>query len=292
MSAAVTQLGYVGYRTAKIDQWTVIARDVIGAEVLPREAAAPLKLRFDDHVHRMILYPADHEAHAFYGWETAGKDALEALAGQLAANGTAISRGTSDEAVERGVEEFIRFADPDGTVNEAYYGPFISHLPVRFGRSIRGFNMDTLGLGHVNIVCKDLAACSIFYRELLGFRISDYIRWADADASFFHCNPRHHSLGLMNECFGQTGPSLNHIMIELADIDDLGRAYDDIQTRDDAPIIISYGKHSNDHMTSFYFLTPSGFAIELGWGGRTVDDEDWPIAVYSSPKLWGHDVRI
>ena len=30
-------------------------------------------------------------------------------------------------------------------------------------------------------------------------------------------------------------------------------------------------RHTNDHMTSFYVNTPSGFFIEYGWGGRVID---------------------
>lgn len=287
--SAVTQLGYFGYRTAHIEAWEKVAREIIGAEVLPRNRGEPLKLRFDERVHRVILYPDDHEAQAFYGWEVPGADALGALKRQLEANGTAVEHGDPAGATERGVLEFIRFRDPDGTVNEAFYGPLKSHLPVTYGRSVKGFNMNGLGLGHVNIVSKNLSACREFYQKLLGFKISDYIRWDDADATFFHCNARHHSLGLMNECFGQVGPSLNHLMIELNDIDDVGRAYDVVCARGDIELIMTYGKHSNDHTTSFYFKSPSGFAIELGHGGRLVDD-DWNIALYSSPKLWGHNV--
>jgi hypothetical protein len=33
------------------------------------------------------------------------------------------------------------------------------------------------------------------------------------------------------------------------------------------------GRHTNDHMTSFYVNTASGFFIEYGWGGRMIDPE-------------------
>jgi len=290
MTSKVTQLGYFGYRSAHLDEWEEIARNIIGAEVLPREPGDPLKLRFDEREHRVIVYPHDREEQAFYGWEVLGKDALEGLAGSLEGDGVKVERGSNAEAAERGVMEFVRFRDPDGTINEAFYGPNVSHLPPSLGRGVKGFSMSDLGLGHVNLVCKKLSDCYRFYEKLLGFKVSDYIRWDDADASFFHCNPRHHSLGLMNECFGQVGPSLNHLMIEYEDIDDLGRAYDAVCARGDLNLVISYGKHSNDHMTSFYFKTPSGFAVELGCGGRLVG-EDWEISMYSSPKLWGHHVQ-
>ena len=34
---------------------------------------------------------------------------------------------------------------------------------------------------------------------------------------------------------------------------------------------VSLGRHTNDEMISFYLRTPSGFDIEYGFGGKTVD---------------------
>ena len=43
-------------------------------------------------------------------------------------------------------------------------------------------------------------------------------------------------------------------------------------------------------MTSFYSRTPSEFMIEYGWGGRSIDPEDWQAQERrSGPSLWGHE---
>ena len=34
---------------------------------------------------------------------------------------------------------------------------------------------------------------------------------------------------------------------------------------------MTLGRHTNDHVTSFYSRSPSGFMVEYGWGGRCVD---------------------
>jgi hypothetical protein len=47
------------------------------------------------------------------------------------------------------------------------------------------------------------------------------------------------------------------------------------------------GKHTNDHMQSFYVITPSGFGMEYGFGGRLIE-ENWEIRHYDQPMLWGH----
>ena len=48
------------------------------------------------------------------------------------------------------------------------------------------------------------------------------------------------------------------------------------------------GKHTNDHMVSFYCHSPSGLTIEYGWGGREVDNATHQIGSYASPSYWGH----
>jgi len=43
-------------------------------------------------------------------------------------------------------------------------------------------------------------------------------------------------------------------------------------------------------MTSFYARTPSGFFVEYGWGGRSIDPATHsPVEMTCGPSLWGHD---
>ena len=43
-------------------------------------------------------------------------------------------------------------------------------------------------------------------------------------------------------------------------------------------------------MTSFYTTTPSGFFIEYGWGGLSIDPNSWqPHRTTNGPTLWGHE---
>ena len=60
-----------------------------------------------------------------------------------------------------------------------------------------------------------------FYQELLEFKLSDY--WLRPfPGYFFHVNPRHHSLALV-----ETGKNMvHHMMMELFSLDDVGQGYD------------------------------------------------------------------
>jgi hypothetical protein len=77
-------------------------------------------------------------------------------------------------------------------------------------------------------------------------------------------------------------------MFEVQDPDDVGRALDIVGARQ-LKVAMTLGKHTNDFMTSFYVRTPSGFEIEYGAGGRTIDDEStWEPSVYDAISVWGH----
>jgi catechol 2,3-dioxygenase-like lactoylglutathione lyase family enzyme len=74
-------------------------------------------------------------------------------------------------------------------------------------------------MGHVLVVVQDVAAALAFYRDLLGFRISDYRR-APVSAYFLHVNPRHHSLALVEAPVN----GMHHLMVELSDKDTIWHA--------------------------------------------------------------------
>ena len=111
-----------------------------------------------------------------------------------------------------------------------------------------------------------------FYTDILGFRLSDYIL-RPFKAYFFHLNPRHHSLAFVDT--GTDG--VHHLMVELCYLDDVGQAYD-LALRDPARIGATFGRHTNDEMTSFYSISPSKFMVEYGWGGRSIDPDAWIAA--------------
>ena len=147
-------------------------------------------------------------------------------------------------------------------------------------KAISGFVTGDQGLGHVVMFVKDLDRGVRFYRDVLGMRISDFIR----SLAFFHCNSRHHSVASIE---AQAPKRLNHFMIQLQSLNDVGALYDKCQD-EEVPIVRGLGRHTNDHMTSFYMKSPSGFDIEWGWGAREVDDATWQVQRHEKGSIWGH----
>ena len=76
-------------------------------------------------------------------------------------------------------------------------------------------------------------------------------------------------------------------MVQLQSLNDVGATYDICQDQG-VQIVRGLGRHTNDHMTSFYMKTPSGFDVEWGWGAREVDDATWQVQRHETRSMWGH----
>lgn len=278
----IQSLGYCG-AAGNLDDWSSFATGLLGMQAVDASRST-LALRMDDRRQRLVIDQDTSGAPFFFGWEVANRAALDAMATRLDRAGVPTKRETSALAAQRCVRELISFKDPAGNRLEVFHGPEIADEGFRPGRSISGFRTGSLGLGHAVLTVERVETVMHFYREVLGFRLSDYIL-APFTAYFFHINGRHHSLALIET--GRNG--LHHLMVEMYSLDDVGQAYD-IALADEGRVAVTFGRHSNDLMTSFYAKSPSNFLMECGWGGREVDVATWrPVEHKHGPSLWGHE---
>ncbi|MDE2200241.1 MAG: VOC family protein [Rhodospirillales bacterium] len=283
---AVQALGYVGIGTTKLDDWSAFATAQLGMQQVDRGPSCRA-FRMDDRRQRLIVDGALGDAERYFGWEVADAAALDALAAKLEAGGVAVRREPAALADQRFVGELISFRDPAGNRLEAFHSPLVADTPFRPGRNISGFRTGVMGMGHAVLMVEDFDGVLAFYQNLLGFRISDYIR-TPVTACFLHVNPRHHSLAL----FKHSHVGMHHLMMEMYTLDDIGQGYDLARAVEDR-VAVTLGRHPNDYMTSFYTRTPSNFLVEQGWGAREIDDATWqPQEMTTIASFWGHEGLI
>ena len=280
---AINALSYIGVNSDKIEDWSDYSQKCLGMQKVDR-GKGTLSFRMDDHKQRLAITGDTGDSLAFVGWEVEKKEDLQTYAAKLEKNNVPVTLGNSSYSDKRFVEELIHFNDPQGNRVELVYRPMKDTDPFKPARPISGFNTAALGMGHVVLHVKDFDRVVPFYKNLLGFKISDYSN-TPISLCFFHVNGRHHSMAL----FGSGKLGFHHFMVEYNNLDDVGQGYDLLQYKDSA-IAYTMGRHTNDYMTSFYSITPSGFFVENGWGGRIIDPSTWqPIETFEGPSFWGHE---
>lgn len=281
----VSQLGYLGIGVSDVDRWETFAIDLLGMEVTERADDGTVYLRMDEYHHRIALVPNGTDDMEYVGWQVPNREQYEEIKAKLLDAGVEYSQGTPEQIANRHVSDMITF-DLAGLNMEVYIGPqVLFERPFRPGRALNGFKTGDLGLGHVGLNPErpeEFDRVVQVLTECLGFKRSD--AGADGTDRFFHCNPREHSAVVSNRAGDKR---IGHFMIELNSIDDVGSAYD---MADEQGVWITQrlGKHTNDHMISFYMESPSGFGVEYGWGGRLIDDDTWQVTKHDQFSMWGH----
>lgn len=276
-------LGYVGIRAKDLDDWGSYGTKLLGLQRIDRSRAT-MAFRMDDRKQRIIVDADGGEGIGFFGWEVADAAALDALAARLETHGVKTARGSRALADERRVKDLIVLHDPLGNRLEIFHGAETTSDPFVPGRCISGFRTGPLGLGHVVLHVERVEEVMEFYRNVLGFRLSDYYTHPFA-AYFLHLNQRHHSLAFIQS----DKNAVHHLMMELFSFDDVGQGYD-LAQMEEGRVATTLGRHTSDYLTSFYTWTPSAFMVEYGWGARSIDPETWvPYERKEGPSIWGHD---
>jgi 2,3-dihydroxybiphenyl 1,2-dioxygenase len=266
--------------------WRRLGAECLGFETI--DAKHAVFFRIDDRPHRIALFRATSDSIAYAGWEAGSGSEYHDLIARLERAGAGLAEGLAEECRERNVAAFVKFRDPGGFAMELYHTPRIEHRRLQQAVPTSGFKAGDMGLGHIVLHYKHGDEAVRFYCEALGFRISDTakLKNADSQATFLHCNSRHHSLAIIGGMRGKEG-TVSHLMVEANVMEDVGRAYE-LCRSNGLPMMMSLGQHTNDRMLSFYVQTPSGFGLEFGYGGIEIDDANWEVKHWETGSYWGH----
>lgn len=279
----IVALGYIGVNSSRLDDWGGYATGLLGMQQVD-QGGQVRAFRMDDRKQRLVVTGGRDDEVGFMGWEVSDNAALEHLAGRLSDAGVAVNAANKALCDERFVGNLIWARDPEGHRVELFTDPHVCADPFVPGRSISGFKTGPYGMGHAVLKVRDAHSLVSFYRDLLGFQVSDY-GLKPIPLYFFHVNGRHHSFAMV----GIGGQGFHHFMVEYDSLDDVGQGYDLAQL-DPEKIAYTLGRHTNDYMMSFYTHNPSDFFVEAGYGGRIIDTDTWEAhETTCGPSFWGHD---
>ena len=294
-------LGYIVVNSTDPSRWADYGTKVLGMMDVSanlRGANDPsVYLKMDDRPYRIVVNKSDQDNYSASGWEVAGPNAFADAVQTLEKHSVNFERANAELIAARRVQDLVSFSDPDGNKHEIFWGAVSDFGQFASPVGIKKFITDDQGFGHVVLPTPAFDKCSQFYTEVMGFGLSDLmkVRFTPDPAEpekrlwFMHCNERHHSLAIF-ECPMPAG--CVHVMVEADCVDEVGRAMDRIKAND-VKLTGTLGRHANDHMVSFYMLTPSGFMLEFGAEGRTIKDwETYSPFQSTVNSFWGHDFSV
>ncbi|MEO0030291.1 MAG: hypothetical protein RIS94_49 [Pseudomonadota bacterium] len=290
----VAALGYSVVTATDPASWVRFGEDIAGFSA--HEVPGGIALRMDDRTGRIFVEQGESDGYRASGWELRTRRAFEAALVELGEKDVAFTHSTPAERALRHVVDMVWFTDPAGNRHELAFGYVSAFDRFVSPQAVKGFVTGDLGYGHVVLPAPQIDACRDFLIDVLGLGVSDFMvhrpMGPDGPAmriDFLHCgNGRHHSLALFE---GPVPAGCVHMMVEVPNLDEVGRAYDRM-LRADARLMATLGKHTNDHMTSFYVATPGGFALEYGFGGLQVDWDRHTEFEFTQVSLWGHDFSV
>lgn len=291
---SLSGLAYCVIGSTDPDRWVAFAETIAGFEAKRTETGCVL--RMDERAGRLFVTRHAADRYLASGWELADRNAFDAAIATLRGQGVELTASTQAERDLRKVAGMMWFKDPAGNRHELVHGPALAATPFRSPQSVDRFVTGELGLGHVVLPAPALTQTRDFLIGRLGFGLSDFMIHRPAGPSgpamridFLHCaNPRHHSLALFE---GEVPTGCVHLMVEVATLDDVGRAYDRMKGAG-GRLMATLGRHSNDRMVSFYVATPGGFALEYGYGGLQLDWAAHHACEFTTVSEWGHDFSV
>jgi 3,4-dihydroxy-9,10-secoandrosta-1,3,5(10)-triene-9,17-dione 4,5-dioxygenase len=284
----VRSLGYIHWNTPAADAWNSFASSVLGLMATSGPDDGGSYFRIDEYPYRLAFHPAETAGPGAVGFEVTDDIELEELARAICDAGIDVVEGSDAETASRLVSGLIRFVDPSGIPLEVFYGPVLDHVPLRTLDGV-SFVTGDLGMGHLVVGSDDFARADAFYRHTLGFRLRNTL-FVTRDGQrrktyFLGCNPRHHTLGVVDL---PIPGHVVHLMFQVAGIDDVGRALDRCVDAG-IPITMSLGRHTNDRMVSFYCQGPDTMRVEYGCDGLRVEDgETTRTYEITKSSFWGH----
>jgi 3,4-dihydroxy-9,10-secoandrosta-1,3,5(10)-triene-9,17-dione 4,5-dioxygenase len=285
----VRSLGYLRWRSPDVSAWTTFATQILGLMHARTDADGSQYFRMDTEPYRLAVVPGAEPGIDALGFQVSDAAKLDEITVMLDRFGVAWSGGSDAECAQRRVGELVRCVDPAGVPIEFYCTPVTDHTRL-VTPYVDGFVAGPLGFGHVVLTTADMPASAAFYRDALGFQLRNTATLASPNGTpsrtvqFYGCNPRHHSVALVE--FKDPG-ILRHFMVEMTTLDDVGATIDRCQ---DNGVMIreTLGRHTNDLMASFYVAAPDGTNVEIGFGAQQVDSGTWSVHEITAPSLWGH----
>jgi catechol 2,3-dioxygenase len=292
----IAHLGHVEIFTPRLQESVAFFKDILGLHQSGRtENSVYLRAWADYALHTLQLTGAATSGVGHVAFRAKSGETLTAMVSYLQANSI---EGQWRDA-EFGHGPAFRFPSPDGHALELYYEterfvpkgdqvPGFKNLPQRFS----SHGIAPKRLDHVNLLANDVKACRLFFRDLLGMRVTEQIVFGEGEemGAWLAATMKSYDLAFTRDHSKARG-RFHHLTYAMDSREDVLRAAD-ILTENGVFIETGPHKHTIGQTFFLYFYEPGGNRFEVGAGGYLIFDPDWQPVVWtkeerSKGQAWG-----
>jgi catechol 2,3-dioxygenase len=275
--SGILRLSHADVRVPDLELAVAYYVEVVGLIEVERDGDRAFLKGWDEHQHHsLILSKAPTYGLNAVGFKVISADALEALALRLDDAGIEATRHAPGELAP-GSGDIVRFRAPSGHTIELEFGQ--AQVGNRMPKLNPPIGPDGLigmappRLDHIFLMCEDVNAVTEFFRDVLGFRMTEQILADDGNqlATFLERTHTTHDIAFL------TGPDggFHHLAYWVDDWNELRKAADTCAyhgvTVDAGPT-----RHGATRGCGLYFFDPAGNRNEMYTGGYWFDPDDEP----------------
>jgi 2,3-dihydroxy-p-cumate/2,3-dihydroxybenzoate 3,4-dioxygenase len=267
MTASVTDLQYVALAVPDLAAERAFFRETWGLEEVHDEGGMVYFAAIGSaHPYVIRLREGAERQTDLIGYSAASAADVDALFAQVCNSGARIISEPAAATGPAGGYGFRAF-DPDGHAFEVVAG-----ASQRVVAELAPDLVAPLRISHVVLHSPAHKALQQWYRDVLGFRLSD---WLGDFMVFLRCNPAHHRLAIL-----PGPPALNHIAFDVASVDALMRG---LARMNGAGIELQWGpgRHTAGNNTFTYYTSPNGNTVEYTSDLEEVDEATWQPKVHT-----------
>ncbi len=273
----ILRLSHVEVKVPDLELCTAYYTEVLGLVEVDREPERVYLKCWDEYDHHsVVLRYAPRYGLEHMSYKVEDERDLEELEGRVESFGIRVERIAAGE--ERGQGEAIRFETPSGHRME------LVHRLEKVGNLLPKTNPPPEPQGlvgihppridHVFVMAEDVDEATRFYREALGFRLTEQLVARDGHllGAWLERSHSPHDLALV------TGPNggLHHFAFWLDDWNEVRRAAD-ILAYHGVRIDVGPTRHGVTRGYTIYFFDPVGNRNEVFTGGYWVDPDFEPV---------------
>ncbi len=280
----ILRLGHVDVDVTDLDLATAYYTEVIGMLEVERDENSVYLTCWDESDHHSLrLVYSPRQGIELMSFRVEREDDLSDLESAVNRYGFPVERLSKGSSVGQG--ESIRFETPSGHVMELVHdvvktGGLMPKInPPPYVEGLKGIAPPRMD--HLLVTAEEVAESTTFYRDVLGFRITEQLVDGNGHqvATWMERSHSPHDLAIVN---GPNG-GLHHFAYWLDDWDHVRRSAD-ILAYNGIQIDVGPTRHGITRGNTIYFFDPLGTRNEVFTGGYR-PDPDFPTITWTEDNI-------